>query len=255
MNRNFLLLLLSSFSLVATYRSAELLKKYETHLEKGTYDHQNWQKFSVLPKSRYHTFLKAFELFEQNNGKVIVELGTTHSFVHGGLEGCDSNDIKYWTPDQTERWDWGAGCFTIMAAECLAHCNPTIHTIDTDALAIRRCRIMTDAYQKSIGYHRTSSEAFLRSCEPRSIDLIYLDTGYMNPIEPTAQLQLREAKLIVERDLLTKNGIILIDDVRNQNVQNDTSGMGKSRHAIPYLLAQGFEIIADEYQVMMRKRK
>lgn len=256
MKVRYLLLAASTLSLsAATYRSADILKEYEAYLEKGTYDQQSWAKFNVPPKSRYHTFVKAFELFEKNNGKVIVELGTTHSFVDGGLEGCDSNDIRYWTPLQPERWDWGAGCFTLMAAKALAHCNPTIYTIDIDAGAINRCRLMTQSHTEHIQYRRCTSEQFLRTYAPaKSIDLAYLDTGYINPIEPTAHLQLREAKLIVERDLLSDNGIILIDDVRNQNVQGDTTGMGKSKYAIPYLLEQGFEIIEDEYQVMMRKK-
>ena len=258
MNVKYFLLLLPVFSLHATsYRSCQLLEQYKSFLEKGTYGQQNWSKFgNTPPKSRYHTFIKAFQHFEQHHGKIIVELGTTHSFVDGTLEGCDSNDIRYWTPNQPEHWDWGAGCFTLMAAKALAHCNPTIYTIDIDAGALKRCRIMTQDHSRHIQYRRTSSDLFLQTYTPtKSIDLIYLDTGYMNPIEPTAQLQLQEAKMIVERDLLSDNGIILIDDVRNQNVLNDSSGLGKSKYAIPYLLKHGFEIIEDEYQVMLRKKK
>jgi len=77
----------------------------------------------------------------------------------------------------------------------------------------------------------------------------------MNPIEPTAQLQLREAQIIVERDLLDDNGLLLIDNVRNQNVTGDEPALGKSKYAIPYLIQHGFEIIADEYQVILRKKR
>ncbi len=158
-------------------------------------------------------------------------------------------------PHNPEHWDWSAGCFTRTAAECLAHLSPEIHTIDLDSEAIYRCKIMTDEYKHLIRYYITSSEAFLMNCNFKNgIDLIYLDTGYMNPIEPTAQLQLREAIIIVQRNLLAPNGIILIDDVRNQNVLNDNSGMGKSKYAIPYLLENGFEIIEDGYQVILRKK-
>ena len=63
---------------------------------------------------------------------------------------------------------------------------------------------------ESINYHISSSEEFLKSFT-KKIDLLYLDTGDMTPIEDTAQLHLREATIIVERDLLSKNGIIAIE--------------------------------------------
>lgn len=248
-----LALLTTATNITIPGQATEKLKIYKSYLEKGTYAQQDWSKFQEKPKSRYTTFKKAFKHFENNNGKIIVELGTTHSFVHGGHPGCDKDDIGFWHPNNPEDWDWGAGCFTLMAAKCLAHLNPTIYTIDTDANAIRRCQIMTKGYD-SVIHQRISSENFLHSCTP-GIDLLYLDTGYMNPIEPTAQLQLREAKIIVERNLLSENGLLLIDDVRNQNVLNDNSGLGKSKYAIPYLLENGFEILDDEYQVILRKKK
>jgi len=42
-------------------------------------------------------------------------------------------------------------------------------------------------------------------------------------------------KIIVEKNLLTPNGILLIDDVKNQTPKKfgDTSGLGKSKYAIP----------------------
>lgn len=93
------------------------LDAYKEYLEKGTYDGQNWHSYDILPKSRYETFKACFENFEAIQGKVIVELGTSRSYTHGGLEGCNSDDIKYWTPDQPQNWDWGAGFFTRMALE------------------------------------------------------------------------------------------------------------------------------------------
>lgn len=254
------LLLFSLFLTVSLYPATEpvtashTLQKYKTFLIEGTYAEQNWSNFDEKPKSRYETFLKAFEHFEATSGKIIVELGTTRSFVHGGHPGCNKDDIRFWMPNDPENWDWSAGCFTRIAAECLLHIHPEIHTVDSEGAAINRCKIMTADFSAIIHYHPTTSERFLRTCSfENGIDLIYLDTGYMNPIEPTAQLQLREAKIIVERNLLAPNGLILIDDVRNQNVQNANSDLGKSKYAIPYLLANGFEIIEDGYQVIMKK--
>lgn len=95
------------------------MNPYKELLEQGTYDCQNWSSFNVIPKSRYYTFKMAFELFEKKQGKVIVELGTTRSYVHGGLVGCNCDDPIYWTPNEPQNWDWGADCFTRVAAECL----------------------------------------------------------------------------------------------------------------------------------------
>lgn len=232
------------------------LSPYKYYLMNGTYDGQDWSKFKHIPLSRYYTFRKAFEHFEQHHGRVIVELGTSRSFTHGGHMGCNLDDVRYWFPQNPEHWDWGAGFFTRMAAESLQHLNPKIHTIDIMAQHIQRCRVMTSDFKHMIKYHVCSSLDFLSRCKAESIDLLYLDTGDMWPIEPTAELQLAEAKILVERNVLTKDGILLIDDVRNQTPVKfgETSGLGKSKYAIPYLLEHGFEMVENEYQVILRKK-
>lgn len=235
--------------------SSQRLKSYETFLEKGTYEGADWSAFSVMPKSRAYTFRKAFDHFEKHDGKVIVELGTTRSFVHGGLEGCNSDDTRFWQPNNPSSWDFGAGAFTRVAVESLAHTKPQFHTVDLAASHIERARVITSDFAELINYHVASSLDFLRACDFK-IDLLYMDTGDMTPIETTASLQLEEAKIIVERDVLSENGIILIDDVRNQTPVKfgDTSGLGKSKYAIPYFLAHGYELVENEYQVILRKQ-
>jgi hypothetical protein len=232
-----------------------ILNKYKDYLEQGTYVGYDWSHYTSIPASRYYTFRTAFERFKANNGTVVVELGTSRSFVHGGHPGCNLDDISYWNVQKPQDWDWGAGFFTRMAAECLAHLNPVIHTVDLIASHIERCKIITADVNSYLVYHVASSVDFLQNCEPGSIDLLYVDTGDMTPIEPTAMLQLEEAKIIVEQDLLSSNGIILIDDVRNQTPKQfgEISELGKAKYSIPYFLAHGFEIIADEYQVILQK--
>ena len=64
--------------------------------------------------------------------------------------------------------------------------------------------------------------------------------------EETAKLQLREAKLLVENQIIKNDGIILIDHVMNPaNIlkNNDNNKYGKSKYFIPYLLDNGYEII------------
>jgi hypothetical protein len=232
-----------------------ILDRYKGYLEQGTYVGHDWSHYLIRPKSRHYTFKMAFEHFKNNNGHVVVELGTSRSFVHGGLIGCNSDDTKYWTPQQSQNWDWGAGFFTRMAVESLAHLNPEIHTIDLVASHIERCKTMTAEFSRYLSYHVCSSVDFLKTCESQSIDLLYIDTGDMTPIEPTALLQLEEAQVIVEQNLLAPNGIILIDDVRNQTPKQfgEISELGKAKYSIPYFLAHGFIIIADEYQVILQK--
>ena len=65
----------------------------------------------------------------------------------------------------------------------------------------------------------------------------------MTPVEDTALLQLIEANQIVERDLLNKNGLLIIDDVRNPTpkLAGETNNFGKAKYSIPYLLENDFE--------------
>lgn len=230
------------------------INKYQLFMQKGTLENQDWSTFSTPPQARDVTFKKAFELFAENNGKTIVELGTTRSFVHGGLPGCNSDDVRFWTPNNPENWDWGAGCFTRVAAECLAPLNPIMRTIDLAQQHINRCKIITAPFAHFIHYHVCSSLTYLANTNDK-IDLLYMDTGDMTPIEPTAQLQLEEARLLVSRDLIASRGLILIDDVRNQTPKKfgEESDLGKAKYALPYLLEHGFEIIEDEYQVLLQK--
>ena len=233
------------------------LKPYQTYLEQGTYVGFDWSTFKTIPKSRYETYKTAFEHVASPN-KVIVELGTSRSFTHGGHPGCNLSDPKYWTPDQPENWDWGAGFFTRMAATALYDFHPQIYTVDICAEHIQRCKIITSEFKDIISYHVSSSEDFLRKCHfPNGIDLLYLDTGDMTPLEPTAQLHLREAKIIVARNLIAKNGLILIDDVKNQTPKalGEKSDLGKAKYSLPFFLKHGFELVMDEYQVLLRKSK
>lgn len=252
----FMIIVVGSFlSLYADPVIDGILNKYKDYLQEGTYVGFDWSQLAVQPQSRYYTFKMAFEHFKKNNGHVVVELGTSRSFVHGGHPGCNLDDVSFWNVNNPQDWDWGAGFFTRMAAECLLHLHPIIHTVDIIDSHIERCKIITADVNECIQYHVMSSVDFLKECAPQSIDLLYVDTGDMTPIEPTALLQLEEACVIVEQDLITSHGIILIDDVRNQTpkLYGETSDLGKAKYSIPYFLAHGFEIIADEYQVILRK--
>ncbi len=229
---------------------------YKDFLEWGTYEGFDSTQYAFKPKSRYETFKTAFELIEAMDHPTIVELGTSRSFNHGGLIGCNSDDISYWMPEDPATWDWGAGFFTRMAATALGHKEIDIHTVDICDSHIQRCKVMTKEFP-CIQYHVSDSVAFLKTCNfPQKIHLLYLDTGDMTPIEFTARLQLEEAKVIVARDLILEGGYILIDDVKNQTPQKfgAASKLGKSQYSLPFLLENGFELVMDEYQALLRKK-
>lgn len=242
------------FFLLPFFLYADLLSPYKEWLEQGTYEGQDWTSLPRLPKSRYDTFAYVFDHLHKIGGKTIVELGTSRSYCHGGLVGCNSDDLSYWTPAQPENWDWGAGFFTRMAAIALSDLPCQIHTVDIVPSHIVRCRVMTQDFAHKISYHVKDSTQFLKTY-PGKIDLLYLDTGDMTPIEPTALLQLEEVKIIVERDLISEKGLILIDDVKNRTPKKfgEASDLGKSKYALPFLLAHGFVIVMDEYQVILKK--
>ena len=231
-----------------------IIEKYKIYLDRGGYELEpdNLVKyFNPLPKLRYHTFKYCYDYFKNQKKIVIVELGTTRSFVCGRFEGCNSNDMKYWEPNNPEKWDWGAGCFTKVFSTLFP--NSDFHTVDIISDHINRCKIM-NSNNKNINYHVISSENFLENFN-KKIDLLYLDTGDMTPIEPTAQLHLREAKIIVEKDLVAKDGLILIDDVKSPlpKMFGEKSDLGKAKYSIPYFLENGFELIIDEYQTILKK--
>ena len=108
----------------------------------------------------------------------------------------------------------------------------------------------------NITYHVSSSEYFLNNTD-KKVDLLYLDTGDMTPIEETAQLHLREAKIIVEKDILADNGIILIDDVKSVVPKHagEKSDLGKAKYSIPYFLENGYEVVMSEYQTILKKMR
>lgn len=72
---------------------------------------------------------------------------------------------------------------------------------------------MNNNIKEYIEFRLYSSENYIKNQPKNTLDLLYLDTGNMD--ETTAQLYLREAKLLVKNQIIKDDGIILIDDVRN----------------------------------------
>lgn len=208
--------------------------------------------FNRVPLSRYYTFKYCYDYFNENNlNKInILELGTSRSFVDGRFEGCNLNDKKYWEENNPEKWDWSAGLFSKVIAECLPNTN--IDTVDINSNHLKRCKHI-NKNNKNITYIHKPSENYLKEYEGK-LDVIYLDTGDMNPVEDVALLQLLEVQLIINNDLLSENGLIVIDDVYNPIPKNEgeESIYGKSKYSIPFLISKGYEILMDEYQMILK---
>ena len=243
---------------VAVSTVAQRLAPYKPWLDKHTAEAvEPPAPGGRAPASRYDSLLFAFQRFLETGGRTVVELGTIRSFLHGGLPGCNENDPSLWRPEEPQTWDWGAGCFSLLAALSLKDVRPTIHTVDCVPSHIDRCKVVTAPYAQLFRYHVCDSVEFLASLPPHSIDLLYLDTGDMWPIEPTAGHQLREVKVLIRRRLLQEDGVVLIDDVRNATPRRfgDESALGKAKYSIPYLRKHGFRIVFDGYQVALARSK
>ena len=225
------------------------MNKYKELLDRGTVESSGIEDETI---SRFQSFLIAKKLTKNKENIEILELGTCRSFVDGKYEGCNSDDIKYWEKDNFAKWDWGAGCFSLVFGQEIPHANIT--TVDLMKSHIFRCKTMTVSLGINSNHVVMDSVKFLSETDKKN-DLIYLDTGDMTPIEPTSNLQLDEVRIIVERDLLKPNGILLIDDVLNKTPKEhgDLSGLGKSKYSIPFLLENGYKTIFKGYQYIFTK--
>lgn len=223
------------------------LEQYKELLDKNTNDGLGYEDLS---KSRYQSFKLCMDHLNKIENPEVLEIGTTRSYVGGAWEGCNSDDPKYWNPNDFTRWDFGAGCFSLMFG--LAEYKLT--TVDIAHDHIRRCKTMTDSLKLKVDHVVSDSIKFLRTTD-KKFDLIYLDSGDMFPLSPSIDLQLEEAKVIVERNLLKSNGLLLIDDVlhdaprRLEPHLNNT--LGKSEKSIPYLLSNGFKTVLEGYQYIL----
>jgi len=226
------------------------LEKYKNLLDIGSFEGLRYTDYS---KSRYESFNYCLEFLNKINMPNVIELGTCRSFVDGKFEGCNSDNPIYWNSNDYTKWDWGAGCFSLVFGQLL-DCKLT--TLDLMDSHIKRCKIMTDSLGINCNHIVSDSITFLESTNEK-FDLIYLDTGDMWPIESTCNLQLKEAEIIVRRNLLKDGGLLLIDDVLNgtpREMGDLNNKLGKSETSMPYLLNNGYEIVYEGYQYILNRK-
>lgn len=196
--------------------------------------------------NRYETFVMARDLFDKINGQTILELGTTRSFVGGAYPGCLSDDEKYWEPNSPEKWDWGAGAFTLVFAEQYFNTNVKITTLDINASHLFRCKTMVDRFN-NVEFVCSDSESYLKKLSPESIDFIYQDTADCD--EYGCYVHQREAEIVVNNNILKSNGILLIDDHQNF----DKNLPSKAKYSLRVYKEAGYKILLEGKQLLLQK--
>lgn len=208
---------------------------------------------------RYKSFQYVFNKLSSKSKSCIVEFGTSRSFVNGGVPGCMSDDIKYWNDDDISRWDWGAGIFTRVCAEMIDGTQNVLYTVDPSKCAINISKTLTSKFSNNIEYILTTSTNFIKNTQNK-IDILYMD--HHETCEDGASLHLKDIKLILNKNLLSRDALILIDDVHlNHNLpaplgsdlKISFDNYGKGKYSIPFLLSKKYRIIFEGYQVILAK--
>ena len=142
--------------------------------------------------------------------------------------------------------DWpGAGFFTYLAGAYLAHRGGRLHAVDISPENCAFARTWTSVFGETVQVHEQDSVAFLEQfTEP--IDVLYLDS--LDTTEPGhAEHGLREAEAGLPR--LHERSLIVFDDTP----RNGGPWTGKGAKAVPHLLAQGWRVLYDGYQVILAR--
>lgn len=227
------------------------LETYKHWLDIGTYE---GLRYEDQEKSRYKSFQICLDFLPKIEKPKVLELGTCRSFRDGKFPGCNSDDKSFWDPTNPSKWDWGAGCFSLVFGQALD--DIILTTVDLAYQHIQRCKTMTESLKIICKHVVSDSTSFLSSINEK-FDLIYLDTGDMWPINNSINLQLHESQIIDRRDLLKKGGLILIDDVLNatpREMGDISNNLGKSKESIPYLVSSGYQNIFQGYQYIFKKK-
>jgi hypothetical protein len=191
--------------------------------------------FHLLGK-RAPTIKTCYQLLRHSSNLSVLELGTTRSFRSGSIE------INEYDP-RVANWDWGAGCFTATIKILLPAANLT--SVDPSHEAIQVSRTLATAIGAQVSYFQADSTNFLRSTE-ETFDLIYMDHAEAGTSDACAILHREDASIIKTRNLVNKDGLILIDDASGR--------FGKGMYSMPYLADSGFmQISHGTYQALFRR--
>ena len=195
----------------------------------------NLQLWNLLGK-RCSTVKTCYQILKGIDCPQVLELGTIRSFR------SEIIDTSFYQ-ENPDDWDWGAGCFTAVISYLLPHCSLT--SVDSDSTSIDVSRRMTAMLKSDICYIQAESSDFLMATDNR-FDLIYMDHGEARSDDTCAILHRQDAEIIFTRNLVTKDGLILVDDVRER--------FGKGMYSIPFLRQCGYSQISHcSYQTLLRR--
>ena len=174
---------------------------------------------------RYPTFLLALQLIEERKLHTIVETGTSR---------CGSANFA------------GDGGSTLIFGQWVLEHGGEFYSVDIDPNAIRTATKALNTKAPSIHFVTSDSIAFLARFR-RPIDFLYLDSFDFDPNDPLPSQYHHLQEIQAAYFLLSQDSVILIDDCA-------ISGGGKGKLVIEYLLSQGWEIAAAEYQVLLIRK-
>lgn len=175
-----------------------------------------------LNNARYQTFAYAFNLLCARNASVIVETGTARY----GLVHCASD-----------------GCSTVLFAEWVKNYGGEFYSVDINANHLQIAANALGDSKSFVNFIHSDSVAFLHNFN-RPIDFLYLDSfeyEFGNP-GPSQEHHLKE--IIAAYPWLTPTSVVMIDDCA-------LPFGGKGKLVIEYLLARGWIILAEGYQVIL----
>ena len=197
-------------------------------------DHENL--FRLLGK-RKATIKTCFQILASREQQLsILEIGASRSFTSGTINTHTFN------PDP-ETWDWGAGCFTAVIKILFPHCRLT--SVDLNPEAIKVSKNILKSLGTEASFEQTSSTDFLNKTTDK-YDLIYMDHAESGGNDSCAVLHRNDAALILNKNLVKPDGLILIDDIQ--------TAFNKGMYSIPFLEEQGLtQLSKNSYQALFRK--
>jgi len=180
-------------------------------------------------RKRRNTFLKALELLDKIQAKIIIETGTSRE----GLHGAKSN-----------------GAATIVLGKWAKLNNAKLHSVDIseNSVKVSQEEVNKQGLSSNVIIHHSDSIAFLENFK-KKVDFLYLDS-YDYSDDPEVQIKsqmhhLNEFKAIEEQ--LHKNTVVLIDDCALPNG-------GKGKLVVEYMLKKDWKILMEAYQIMLVRK-